>query len=379
MYPPFIPPIFVPMQHASYTAEGTAVKTVECEACNRPYDYELSREAVGSSSTFLTEDYDGAQKKAYKRLNKVLARACDPVPCPACGKFQARMVRLLKRHHMSYLRGDGLAALALGAGIWLSLLVFSAGWAWPVVVVPVSLGIILLLVRFFRVWSFDPNSARDEGLAQALADRLRRTGTAHVVDCRGPWVVTPAGEIYPRGVPDRSVFPNLAQGGKPGADLWPWIGPTAVFFLLLAALVGLPGFFLATKGFVFIASYLARAESGTAIVVRETPKEEWMQIGGVPVRMLPLEGLNLSPPLKLRFERLGVIHEQSLGSIYPETHHEGQAIPILFDPRKQEIRETSFWSELGLLAFLAVLMLVTLLFFGLGILAWGRLRCVVPL
>jgi hypothetical protein len=78
------------------TAKGTTLKEVRCEACRFEYCYRLHRQVfVGDPR--MPWPGDGAWKIADDKLKKELRRGCDPVPCPACGWYQADMVKRLRR------------------------------------------------------------------------------------------------------------------------------------------------------------------------------------------------------------------------------------------------------------------------------------------
>jgi len=82
------------------TVSGSMLKTCTCESCSAEYVYQVERQAKGSGSSILFLDNTGASGRAedaaFAKLEKNLAKAVDPVACPACGFFQKKMVNLLK-------------------------------------------------------------------------------------------------------------------------------------------------------------------------------------------------------------------------------------------------------------------------------------------
>jgi hypothetical protein len=102
------------------TAEGAAVKEVECELCGFHYVYRLQRTAEGIATRLFLTDQDATAQKAHAKLQRMLEEDCDPVPCPTCGWYQAAMVLHIRRQRYHRLLRAGpvllLTALGLGAG-----------------------------------------------------------------------------------------------------------------------------------------------------------------------------------------------------------------------------------------------------------------------
>src|SRR5262249_25586712 len=147
---------------------------------------------------------------------------------PVCGMFQSEMVPLLRRECLPRLKADGTAAIAAGIGFGLFLLIISllhqpprefslvglsaSTLAWPLVAVPVAVGITLLRQRASRASRFHPHSERDSVAARAIAAGMRSAPGAGLVvapDVRksGPGAgfrVEPGGKIHDlRKAPDR--------------------------------------------------------------------------------------------------------------------------------------------------------------------------------
>jgi hypothetical protein len=116
------------------TEKGAVPKTVRCEACNLKYSYLLSREA-----SVPARDWWGkaAQQQASDDLRKLLARGCDPVPCPKCGWYQRDMVKRVR--HLRY--RTLLLATVLPFIVWFVLS------CWVIILLEATAG--SLVIRFF--------------------------------------------------------------------------------------------------------------------------------------------------------------------------------------------------------------------------------------
>jgi hypothetical protein len=110
------------------TLEGAVTKLVQCENCRCEYLYKMARRVKGSGTNVLFLDGAGARDRATseaeKRLQRALEFGCDPVPCPDCGWYQAKMVPLVRRAYHRWMFILGVACFVIagfsGAGLWLS-------------------------------------------------------------------------------------------------------------------------------------------------------------------------------------------------------------------------------------------------------------------
>lgn len=95
---------------------GTAVKGADCEACGTRYAYRASRTATGKATAYYFLFESSAERSALQKatadVEGQLARACDPVPCPACGLVQPAMVRAVRRERHGWM--SELAVVFLG-------------------------------------------------------------------------------------------------------------------------------------------------------------------------------------------------------------------------------------------------------------------------
>jgi hypothetical protein len=194
MFPIFYipPPSRVP-QYA--TADGTAFKHARCEECDFEYVYLLWRRAQAPAWGFLVPDHEGARNKARENLRRLLLRACEPVPCPVCGRYQRNMVRrarqlkyrsLLTASLVSFLAACILVVPLMICGFVLENAAKAQGGpaptAWWVYVVcslafvawgaAAAAAPLLLILRLVLPWFYDPNAAAVESriaLGRSLA------------------------------------------------------------------------------------------------------------------------------------------------------------------------------------------------------------------
>ncbi len=82
------------------TATGSLIKQVCCEKCNYEYQYKVQRIGTGYGTSLLWLDNDGASQRANRNassdLDKKLARAIEPIPCPSCRWYQRNMISIVK-------------------------------------------------------------------------------------------------------------------------------------------------------------------------------------------------------------------------------------------------------------------------------------------
>lgn len=165
-------PIPVPIgTDYSASVRGSVYKGVRCEDCGAEYVYEMTRRARGNGTSFLFLDNAGAQGRAFEEARQRLARklvaGCDPVPCPACGHYQAAMVALLRRRHARWM--TNLAAVCLFAALMALLVTIISVSSFPpranvvrfsVLGLALSVGVAVVLWagRRARASAFDPNA-----------------------------------------------------------------------------------------------------------------------------------------------------------------------------------------------------------------------------
>jgi len=110
--------IFIHTQrHVSVPRIGQIEKTVCCERCSCQYGYVTYRRAVARGTYQIWGGKDKAineaSRKAALKVQKLLARAIEPVPCPGCGWVQSAMVRDVRERFGQWMIGAGVIALAI--------------------------------------------------------------------------------------------------------------------------------------------------------------------------------------------------------------------------------------------------------------------------
>lgn len=165
----------------TYTTKirGQSLKTVVCEGCEEKYVYVMERVAKGSGFSPLFLDNSGAHVRAgaaaEKALKKKLAKSCDPVSCPECGKYQRPMVRVLKWRSVRWWLLAGFIALFIA---WVAKSADRdrlSPTAWKLAMGIAGLSFAWVIHRYLAL---DPNAAAVKRLAAGQAGDGRAMRTA---------------------------------------------------------------------------------------------------------------------------------------------------------------------------------------------------------
>lgn len=114
---------------------GSTLQPCVCEQCGKEYYYVVQRTAQSEKTSYLWLNNDGAsasaQNEAQEGIEKILENAVDPVACPECGWYQAKMVRILKARKL----------LVLLLWIPIAFVIFFASLFGSSIVIYVSIGL----------------------------------------------------------------------------------------------------------------------------------------------------------------------------------------------------------------------------------------------
>ncbi len=163
----------LPIVPFSAVSKGSIGKSVRCEHCGENYVYIASRRAAGMGRSFMLLDNAGAKARAKRDADEQLAwdlsQAIEPAPCPCCGQLQKDMVRVARRRFHRWLTFIGATVLFCGL-LYLPIYFlgqsggqYAAGKNWSLMPawIAITLGIAVLLVRWWMLRSYDPNSLKE--------------------------------------------------------------------------------------------------------------------------------------------------------------------------------------------------------------------------
>jgi hypothetical protein len=120
--------IHVPIPSTQYTAtaEGSVIKDVTCNSCNRMYSYRMCRIVSGIEKVLFSSSSgpEKALKKARTNLAKALEIEHDDIPCPECGWHQPVHIAFVRSRLFPELKSLAgaffiFASLALGLTLFL--------------------------------------------------------------------------------------------------------------------------------------------------------------------------------------------------------------------------------------------------------------------
>jgi hypothetical protein len=181
-------PIPIGTKHTAIM-EGSAPRLVRCEQCGIEYVYTAERTVQSETTNLLFANERGAEavalQNAQQALIDQLRQACDPVPCPACGWYQAPMVQRMRQEHLYWMVQTGVALCALfpvGLAVTLVATLFASGSGsapasifvallWLITLSMVVGGPLLLVMRSKRVQRHNPNN-EDVEIRKQLGRRL---------------------------------------------------------------------------------------------------------------------------------------------------------------------------------------------------------------
>jgi hypothetical protein len=193
------------------TVEGSIVKTVVCERCQKKYGYKLTRRVTCKATSILMLENRAAAARATKNAEegarKSLREQCDPVPCPQCGWYQKEMIPQARRELCAPVSGNGYMLLFIANGFLMGWLLAPKPWKPTVAIfagVAGAIGVLVLCSYAYLLRTYDPNS-KDE-------DAHKATGRAR---CIGDDELQKA---LRRGAPDEMITTAVIAGESVGAN-----------------------------------------------------------------------------------------------------------------------------------------------------------------
>lgn len=162
--------------HHTAHVNGTASKSVQCEQCGMPFQYQIRRAASATADSFYgiaaKWTQNRAHRKATRLLEQKLEQEFDVVPCPTCGWYQKEMVLHLQQNHLAWLgrAGGALTFVAIVAGALAFLITLAgneqlksiSGVLWTFAGAMAAVGVVSLALRSILSSRRSPNAMNRE-------------------------------------------------------------------------------------------------------------------------------------------------------------------------------------------------------------------------
>lgn len=167
-------PIPYAMTYTS-TVKARVVKSVACESCHTEYIYVMERQASGQGTSMLFLDNSGASSRAQAEAEKLVMRKLeydfDPVPCPACGWYQAFMIPKMRRLKWRWMTPVEVMLILAGVVVFIASMavtfeynkwqtdaaMFNMALCWTIFATIVIVAVALPVVKYRTFRHFDPN------------------------------------------------------------------------------------------------------------------------------------------------------------------------------------------------------------------------------
>lgn len=162
------------LQSSTATLVQQAVKRITCERCGHEYSYEMTRRAHASAADASSSGREAARVRAERKLERIVAREQDPVPCPECGYFQPAMTWTVRRHHLGWTRKLAIALIPITPVAGLVMLIVAGTEA----------SYVAKVLNAVAIWTMP------SGLVLALLLLLSRWLLARGIDLNAPGVDT---------------------------------------------------------------------------------------------------------------------------------------------------------------------------------------------
>jgi hypothetical protein len=155
------------------TVSGAVLKFVNCEQCQAEYVYQMERLGMGEGTSVLWLNREAVKQQSFEAAEASLAerleKEIDPVPCPACGWYQADMQRELKGEYAIW--WDVVGGLLLFAS-FVAVIVLFVNYVsvygpnrtallvgWTMLLGGIVLGAACFIVRRILVARYEPNGS----------------------------------------------------------------------------------------------------------------------------------------------------------------------------------------------------------------------------
>jgi hypothetical protein len=143
-------------------ARGQTTKVVHCEGCGQNYAYKLKRTGRGSAPA---KSPGQAVQEAEANLRWLLATEIEPIPCPACGRYQSHMIPEAQSRRARWMLYVG-CCLTIGIVPVVVCSGLLTGFQEPTLPAALAcvfaLGIGMLVGKYMLSKNYDPNDGDDE-------------------------------------------------------------------------------------------------------------------------------------------------------------------------------------------------------------------------
>jgi len=160
---------------------GSIWRAVRCEFCGSEFAYKMTRRGAGLASAPLFLDMPGAKKRATSKAESDLTRTLlnprvvDPVPCPDCGKYQARMVARIRRSSWKPVTYAGLLMMVAALFTFFIALTYSHNpFTDRPFLIFIGVGALFFFIQIAHATTIDPNREEAGGRRPAPSRNVIR-------------------------------------------------------------------------------------------------------------------------------------------------------------------------------------------------------------
>lgn len=145
------------------TTTGSAWKPLKCEFCGCEFAYKLKCSEQGRATNYLWLNKKGtvslATKRSQKKLQKSLESGVGVYSCPACGKYQKKMVRHLQGKRWETL--TDLIVIVIFLAVFVGLIIYASNAALATQLAPILIGggLALIVILLLAGLLYSPRKA----------------------------------------------------------------------------------------------------------------------------------------------------------------------------------------------------------------------------